>query len=135
MFGIKIKDSKRSGGGSSFLSFDLRDILAAVGEPVFASRWRCRDLCYTAVRDGRFDEFREARRKFTGEEMVQFAGSIHQTIDGRFEARGGGAAKRPWLVILAVDSSWFEVWSSKREVLERVRARFEKVSDLPAAAA
>lgn len=135
MFGIKIKDTKPSAGGGSFLSFDLRDILAAVGEPVLSSRWRCRDLWYIAERDGKFNEFREARQKLTGEEMIRFAGSIHQTIDGRFEARGGGAAKRPWLIILAVDSSWFEVWSSKRKVLERVRRRFEKVSDLPAAAA
>ena len=135
MFGIKIKDTKTSGAGGSSLSFDLRDILTAVGEPVLSSSWRCRDLCYTAVRDGKFDEFREARRRLTGEEMIQFADGIHQTIDGRFEAHSEGVAKRPWLVILAVDSSWFEVWSSKHEILKRVRARFEQVSDLPAAAA
>ena len=135
MFGIKIRDAKLSGGGSSYLSFDLRDILTAVGEPVFSSRWRCRDLWYTAERDGKFTEIREARRKLSGEEIMRFAAGIHQTINGRFEARGGGAAKMPWLIILAVDSSWFEVWSSKREVLERVRAHFEQVSDLHAAAA
>ncbi len=135
MFGIRIKGTKQSGGGGSHLTFDLRDILAAVGEPVLSSRWRCRGLWYLTVRDGEFNEFREERRKFTGEEMMRFAGSITQTIDGRFEARSGGAAKRSWLVILAVDSSWFEVWSPKREVLERVRARFENVSDISAAAA
>ena len=133
-FGIKIRD-RRSGGANSFLSFDLRDILEAAGEPVLTSRWRCRDLCYTAARGGRFDEFREARRKLNGEEMVRFAAGIHQTLDGRFEARAAGAARRPWLIILAVDGAWFEVWSSKRAVLERVRARFGEVSDLPAAAA
>jgi len=135
MLGIKIKDSKTSGGGGSFLSFDLRDILAAIGEPAFISHWRCRDLCYTATGGEKFTEIREARRKLSGEEMMRFASEIHQTIDGRFEAHNGGGAKKPWLIILAVDSSWFEVWCSKREVLERVRTSFEKVSDLSAAAA
>jgi hypothetical protein len=135
MFGIKIQDLKQSSSGGSSRSFDLRDILRLIGKPVLSSRWRCHDLWYTAVRDGKFDEIREARRKLSGEEMMQFAASIHQTIDGRFEARGGGAAKKPWVIILAVDSSWFEVWSSKREVIEKVRAGFEKVSNLPTGAA
>ncbi|SRR5258705_2405180 len=135
MLGIKIKDSKTSGGGCSFLSFDLRDILSAIGDPASVSHWSCRDLCYTGKKGENFTEIREARRRLSGEEMMRFASEIHQTIDGRFEARNGGGARRPWLIILAVDSSWFEVWSSKREVLERVRTRFEKVTDLPAAAA
>lgn len=130
MLGIKIQDSIRSPSGGSFLSFDLRDILAVVGEAALTSRWRCRDLCYTAVRDGGIGEFREARRKISGAELARFAASVHQTIDGRFEARGSGAAKHPWLIILAVDSSWFEVWSSKREVLKSVKARFQQVSDI-----
>jgi hypothetical protein len=134
MFGIKIQDSKQSNGGSN-RSFDLRDILTLIGEPILSSRWQCRDLWYTAVREGKFDEIREVRRKLSGEEMMQFATGLHQTIDGRFEARSGGAAKKPWLIILAVDSSWFEVWSSKREVIEKVKAGFEKVSELPEGAA
>ena len=135
MTGIKIQDSISSPSGGSFLSFDLRDILAVVGEAARASRWRCRDLCYTEVRDGGIGEFREDRRKFSGEELIRFAAKVHQTIDGRFEARSGGAAKHPWLIISAVDSSWFEVWSSKLEVLESLKARFQQVSDISGGAA
>jgi hypothetical protein len=88
------------------------------------------------VREGEsVGEFYEGRRELTGEEMRRFAGTVLQTIDGHFEAHSGGAAKRPWLIILAVDSSWFEVWSSKPAVLEGVRARFKHVSDIPAGAA
>jgi len=54
MFRIKIQDTKPSAGGTGILSFDLRDILAAIGEPVRLSQWRCHDLRYTAEKDGKF---------------------------------------------------------------------------------
>lgn len=130
MLGIKIKDTRQS-NGSRFLSFDLRDILAVIGEPILKSRCRCRDLCYTANIDEEASEIREARLNLTDEELIQLSSRIHQTIDGRFEGRGEGVAKKPWLIIVAFDSSWFEVWSSKPAILEMVRKHFKKVSDIP----
>jgi hypothetical protein len=112
------------------LSFDLRDILAVIGEPVRKSRWRCYDLWFTAKRNEKFSEFRESRLKLTGDELMQFAFEIHQTIDGRFEATGEGAAKKPWLVIKAVDSSWFEVWTSKPKIIEKLKERFQIVNEI-----
>ena len=61
--------------------------------------------------------------------MLQFAAAIHQTIDGKFIAKKHGTNK-PWLVIQAVDSSWFEVWSSKQKVIEELSTRFAKVTPL-----
>ncbi len=90
MFGIKIQDKKQSKTGGGYLSFDLLDILTVISESVITSRWHCRDLYYT-TKDGRV--IQEIRRKLSGEEMMSFAVNIHQTIDGRFEARGQGAAK------------------------------------------
>ena len=129
MFGIKIRDSKPSAGGGGVLSFDLRDILEAIGEPALSSEWRCLRLWYTAVKDGTFSEFRETRLRLSGKEIVEFAFSVHQTIDGEFIAKKDGANK-PWLIIRAVDSSWFEVWSSKKKVLEELEARLAKVTPL-----
>ena len=130
MFGIKIQDSKKSRNGGNFLNFDLRDILTVIGEPTYKAKWRCRDLYYTAVRNGEFVGIREECLDFTGEEFVQFVSNIHQTIDGRFEVRREGAAKKSWLIILVVDSSWFEVWTSKQAIIEKLRNRFEKVSHI-----
>jgi hypothetical protein len=130
MLGIKIQD-KRQSNGISFLSFDLRDIIAVIGEPVLSSRWLCYDLCYTANRNGRSVEIREERLKISGEELIHLASSIHQTIDGRFEAKSGGAAKMPWLIIIAFDSSWFEVWTSKPQVIEKLKEHFQMVNDIP----
>lgn len=128
MFGIKIKDSKQVNGGNCLI--DLRDVLAAIGEKVLTSSWICRDLDYSTMRDGELYEICEDRRKAQGAEMIQFANTIHQVFDGRFEARTEGPSKRLWLIIVVFDSSWVEVWSSKRELLEGLKARFKKVSDM-----
>lgn len=96
MLGIKIRDTKMSSGGISFLSFDLKDILAVIGdEPILKSRWLCCNLNYGARKDGKFQIFRAVRLKLSGKEMTELALSIHQTYDGRFEAKGAGAAKKP----------------------------------------
>jgi hypothetical protein len=87
MLGIKIKDKRLSN------SFDLRDILAVIGEPVNESRWSCYDLCYTANKDGRAREICEERLKLSGKELTSLASEIHQTIDGRFEAKSEVPAK------------------------------------------
>ncbi len=129
MQGIKIKDKRQSNNGS-FLDFDLKDILAELQESVLESNWVCRDLLCTAIRNEKFISIQEERLKFSGEELIKFANSIHQTIEGRFEAKTGGAAKRPWLIIIAFDSSWFEVWTSKSWVIKKLKERFENVSDI-----
>jgi hypothetical protein len=107
------------------------DILTVIGEPVKQSKWYCYELHYTARKEGVFNEFHEPRLKFSGDELIGFASEIHQTIDGRFVAKGEGVAKKPWLVIIADDSSWFEVWSSKPKIIEQIKQHFQVVSDLP----
>jgi hypothetical protein len=133
MLGIKIKDSRQLNGGHCLI--DLRDVLTVIGEPVVSSQWICRDLEYIAMRDGDLSEIHESRRKLSGAEMIEFADSIHQTIYGLFEARGAGPTKKLWLKIVVFDSSWVEVWSSKREMIEGLKGYFKKVSDLPATTA
>ena len=130
MFGIKIQDSTRPAGGGAWLSFDLRDILHSIGEPALESEWRGRGLYYLLMRDGVCGEFDEARRDFSGKEFVEFAATVHQTIDGEFTAKKPGSNKA-WLVIEAVDSSWFEVWSTKPQVLDRLKLKFSEVTSLP----
>ncbi len=116
MLGIRINRRDNS-------SFDLRDILAIIGKPVLESKWRCRDLWYT-VKDESSDDYIEAPRKISGVELLRFASDVAQVIDGHFEATTRSAAKRPWLKIIAVDSTYWEVWSSKHQVLDLVRKQF-----------
>jgi len=133
MQGIKINDSIRRERGS-FLSFDLKDILTAVGDSVLSSKWLCRDVECTGENAGRLHDISDEGRNISGGELMQVVSGIHQIIDGEFEAYDGEADK-PWLVVSAVDSSWFEVWSSDTEILERVKNNFRDVSDLPPPAA
>lgn len=130
MQGIKIQDKRISNSGGTVLNFDLRDILAVIGEPAHEARWRCRDLWCTASINGETVSVEEEKMDFSGEEFIKFASSIHQTIDGRFEVRREGAAKKPWLLIVAFDSSWFEVWTTKPAIIERLKNRFQDISDI-----
>ena len=129
MAAIRIKNKKRSDGKPE-RRFDLKDILSTVGERVIESRWRCRDLWVLANFDEHPDSYRISRLKISGDELMKMASKIYQTIDGRFEARGEGAAKNPWLIIVAFDSSWFEVWSSKSWVIEKIKTNFQDTTDI-----
>jgi len=125
MFGIKIQDTRPGGG----LSFGLADILKVIGEPALCSGWRCLNLRYIGPKDETWDEFFEKRRRLSGQEFFHFVARIGQVIDGEFIAKKHGS-NRAWLVIKAVDSGWFEVWSSKPKVLEEMKSRFVKVTPL-----
>jgi hypothetical protein len=126
MVGVKISPKLLLKSGEKRLKGDLEEILSLIGESVLTSRWRCLDLWYLDSHD----TVRETIMKLSGKELLKFASTITQTIDGRFEAKSEGAAKRPWLVILAVDSSWFEVWSSKQWVIKKIKEHFQDVSDI-----
>src|SRR5215204_3966837 len=127
---VRIQDKIKRASGN-FLDVHLKDILSAIGEPVLTSRWVGRDLWCVRKRDGVPEELRLDRLKFTGKEILEWSSKVGQIIDGRFEARGQGAAKRPWLIIVAFDSSFYDVWSSKPNAIERIKERYNNVSDIP----
>jgi hypothetical protein len=128
MKGLKIKDSRKTELGS-FLKFDLKEIFSAIGEPVRVSTWRCHNVECTGENAQRLYEVSEKGESVSGKELVQIVAGIFQTIDGEFEAYRDGK-EDPWLVVNAVDSSWFEVLSVDSAVLERIRSSFQHVSEL-----
>jgi hypothetical protein len=132
MQGIKIKDSIRAESGY-YLSFDLKEIFVAIGDSVLSSTWRCYDVECTGENAGELYKVSDEEQNISGDELLRVVSGIDQTIDGEFEAFYGEG--EPWLVVKAVDSSWFEVWSHDTEILERVRKSFREVSDLSADAA
>ncbi|HVE58467.1 MAG TPA: hypothetical protein VNB22_16665 [Pyrinomonadaceae bacterium] len=132
MIGVKIKDKNQSKGGGSSLSFSLKDILALVGEKVLTSRWRCSDLNYVKNIKGEWYPNKDKTLKLSGAELIDFSERVGLILDGRFEAKSEGGAKRPWLLIVAFDTSWYEVWSSKPWVIEKIKAHFKDVSDITA---
>jgi len=105
MIGVKIKDKKQSTGGISSLNFALKDVLAVVGEKVLTSRWRCWDLNYLRKIKGEWYPNKDKTLKLSGAELIDFSENVGLILDGRFEAKSEGGAKRPWLLIVAFDTS------------------------------
>ena len=73
--------------------------------------------------------FSRSGEGFRVRNSFDFPARIGQVIDGEFIAKKHGSNKA-WLIIKAVDSGWFEVWSSKPKVLEEMKSRFVKVTPL-----
>ena len=128
MQGLKIKDFRQTELGS-FLNFDLKEIFSAIGDPVTVSTWKCHNVECTGENAERLYELSEEGYSVSGKELVAIVAGIFQTIDGEFEAYRDGK-EDPWLVVNAVDSSWFEVFSVDSAVLESIRSRFQDVSEL-----
>jgi hypothetical protein len=131
--GIEIKDSVPRERGN-YLSFDLKDILGLIGERALVSQWRCRWVECTGENAREMHSLSDVDRNISGAEILRLASGISQTIDGQFEAFAAGESN-PWLLIKAIDSSLFEVWSHDPDILLRVKTNFSNVSDLPTDAA
>jgi hypothetical protein len=129
--GVIIRDGAES-GGSGGLEFDLPEILAALGERVAKGRWRCVGLQYTSRDEQNIPVLEEAAtsgQPVSGSALTSGIGQSLQVIDGDFEALDEN--NRCWVIIRAVDSSWWEVWSDDPSVLDAVRVRFQNTGLTP----
>jgi hypothetical protein len=114
------------------LAVDLRDVLAALGQRAAKSDWRVRDVWATdADNDSRsaavlanFD----GSQVVSGEHLRELAADVIQVIDGVFSGFEPGATE-PWVIIEAVDSSFYLVRSDDPSVLDTIRKAFQRVSD------
>jgi hypothetical protein len=110
--------------------FDLRDLLAVLGESARRSAWTIEFL--ECLGDGAEALHRasDEGRVVGGEELLEAASRLSQTIDGTFSARCSGAAA-PWVVIDVIDGTWFDVQCDDAAVLAAIRARFADVRERP----
>ena len=60
--------------------------------------------------------------------MKRAADAVDQVIDGEFRAFEPGAGE-PWVIVEAVDSSYYTVQSADAAVLASIRDRFGDVSE------
>ena len=126
-YGITIRDTTEDG---KFLSFDLRDILAVLGDKVLTSYWHCSDVECLGEGAAAMHVLSDEGGIVTGRELVRIASEVYQTIDGKFEAFETGA-ETPWLVIDVVDSSWFDVLSCDVATIDRLRTHFRQIAEYP----
>lgn len=115
---------------SRSLGFDLPEILAALGPGVAGCTWGIRDLNYISEVDEDVPVLeRGLVEPVSGSDLLSGLGALTQVIDGRFSAVDG--AGTPWVTLLAVDSSWWEVESEDATALESIRHRFTNVEQQP----
>jgi hypothetical protein len=115
-------------GGDGPLTFDLEQILAALA--------LARDVTWEVAwisavgADGTAHPWPgswDAPVSVDATTLARQAMNVVQVINGRFTARRGG---RELVVVEAVDSSFWLVWSDDATLLDRVRATFDHVSDV-----
>ena len=133
MQGMSIRDLS-----DNHLAFDLRDLLETLGPLALTAWWRCRTpVWYIAEEEATIEalEWRDSRPKWTrGAELLKEARALHQVVDGviegvRSESSPVNGAVSPWVVLRAVDSSWWEVYSDDSSVLTALRDRFSDVRE------
>ena len=123
---LVVRDGSDAQGGG--LNFDLAEILAAIGPRSVTSEWILRDLNYVSRDDREIPVFQvEDGSRISGEELRSSLPNLLQVIDGEFI--GVEVSSPPWIVVRAVDSSWWEVLSEDAEILKAVRSRFKNVNE------
>lgn len=116
------------------LAFDLIDILRLAGPVAESSSWRCRHVECMGDLAEELHRACEAEPALPGAEMFRLADGGRQIIWGDFEAYRPGET-RPWLIVRAVDSTFYAVITEDEMLVARVRGRFRDVRDSPEDAA
>jgi hypothetical protein len=112
------------------LAFDLKDILALLGDKGLTSTWLLEGV---EVVDGDaasdLHKFSESGEAVPGERLRKLAEKVSQTIDGEFSAFLD-ESQGPWIRIRAVDSSAFDVITTDTDVYRAIKNRFSRVAEL-----
>ncbi len=118
--------SQREGG----LGFDLPDVLKALGPRVSSSAWAVDGLNYVSRDERDIPALHGgAGARILGTELLLSLPNLLQVIDGEFRAFEAG--REPWVIVRAVDSSWWEVESEDGVALSAIRERFQNVDEKP----
>lgn len=87
-----------------------------------------RDLNYVSRDERDIPTFHGSERKrIPGDELLASLPNLLQVIDGEFRAFEEGS--EPWVIIRAIDSSWWEVQSRDASALDAIRHRFQNVEE------
>jgi len=128
MKGIVIRDMVNQ----DYLAVDLRHVLDLLGERAINSQWQALEIWATEKGDTgaarELEELAESHIPIAGNRLHRIANNLVQVIDGEFRAFEHGESS-PWVIIRAIDSSYYEVFSPQKKVLSTVRGAFSDVSD------
>lgn len=110
------------------LGFDLADVLNALGPRVARSTWAIEGLNYVSHDETDIPVLHGGDgARVLGTELLSSLPNLLQVIDGEFRAFEAGG--EPWVILRAVDSSWWEVVSEDRAALSAIRDQFRNVDE------
>ena len=123
-------------GGGGWLGFDLREVIAAVGQPQDALRWFMSHAQFNCNVGSVWPEGNLATEAKSRDglglpldwaTMSALAEVCGQIIDARFV--GYDDQSQPQLMLEAIDSSYWVVWATDTAVIDSVRRAFTGVED------
>lgn len=120
-----------------FLAFDLKEILSALGARGVALHWTIGDVAsrgvaFDATGEGAaaLEELVKSGERVTGSRLAQIAETVQQVIWGEFKGYEGNQAVMPYVIVVAFDSSWWEIQTASALLLDRVAKAFSRVERL-----
>jgi hypothetical protein len=123
---IQIHDTK-----DNRLTIDLRDIPAAIGSRAVDAYWKIGDVAdhsehLDATGDGadQLERLAKSHERIGGAELIALAKGVCQIIWGEFRAYDDRLSNAPWVIIRAIDSSFYEVTTSDPRLIADIRAAF-----------
>jgi hypothetical protein len=126
MKGVTIQDRDPV---NDVLSFDLVEVLQAIGDDIDCSLWTCHGVeCAGGESADVLHKACDDSQVLVRAVLLQLARGVTQVIDGEFIGRMPGEDE-PRGLIRAVDSTAFDVGSTRDSVLDLARARFASVAD------
>jgi len=112
------------------LGFDLAEVLDALGPRVARSAWAIEGLKYVSRDETDIPVLHGGDgARVLGTELLSSLPNLLQVIDGEF--RAFKADGELWVILRAVDSSWWEVVSDDSAVLSAIRDQFLNVDEQP----
>jgi len=133
MKAVRIHDMAK---GRNVLAFDLRDILSALGPQADRATWRVGKVEGEFMVTGddaadKLDNLAGSGRPVYGKHLRKISRHVRQTIFGEFRGYENASSTDPWIIVIAYDSTWFEIQSRDEAALNRLKAAFKDVRPVP----
>ncbi len=122
---LRIRDKAPDGG---CLAVDLRHVLELLGESGSSAQWSVSGVWATGEASQELEQL-DGASPVSGVELKRMADNVTQVIDGQFVARKT-PGDPPWVLIVADDSTFYDVHSGDPDILAAVRDRFEQVEEV-----
>ncbi|TAK33277.1 MAG: hypothetical protein EPO40_00380 [Myxococcaceae bacterium] len=119
---LEIRDST-----NGILSFDLRDVLLVVGSVRTDLWWRLSGVDAYGEGGRRLNDASDNADVLSNAQLVDIAVRVDQVIDGVF-CGYTDINERPWAVIRAIDSTFWEVECDDERLAQSLLRRFSAVT-------